>query len=140
MATYPSVNWWRGNLRHHESYLSFVVRFAHLNGIKVTQAFEFLDALTGRQSLSNEADVHRIAERIGEDESTVKTVVTAPIQLTPCPGSTIPQSRIDGSLRYCEACAAAGYHSYLHEHRWLRCCPLHNSPLKVLQVGTQAGP
>ncbi len=139
MDTYPSVNWWRGNLRHQESYLSFVVRFAHLNGITLLQSYAFLNALMGDRTHPGPEDVRRLAERICEDHSTVETMATEPIQLIPCPGSTIPQHPVNGALRYCEACAAAGYHSYLHEHRWLYLCPLHRSPLKVLNVDYGSG-
>lgn len=139
MHNYPSVNWWKGNLRQHESYLSLVVRFAYLNGIKLGQACEFLDTLLGNRSRPGEADLTRLADGLTEDRATLQTVVCETIQLTPCPGSTIPSEKADGSLRYCEQCAAAGYHSYLHEHLWLSSCPLHNMPLHVVRPGTRGG-
>lgn len=139
MQTYPLVNWWRGNLRQHESYLSLVVRFAHLNGIKVGEACTYLDGLVGNHTNPDEVDITRMANALGEEVTTLQTVIREPIKLTPCPGTALPTEESDGSVRYCEQCAAAGYHSYLHERRWLANCPLHSTPLRVLKPSTHAG-
>lgn len=42
MVDYPSVNWWPGNLRPYESRLSFLARFAKLNGLGDRACLNFL--------------------------------------------------------------------------------------------------
>lgn len=139
MQDYPSVNWWKGNLRLHESYLSLVVRFSHLNGIKIGEACTFLDGLLGNLVKPAEADLISLARALNDDLQVVQTVVWESIKLTPCPGSTILTEKTDGSVRYCEECAAMGYHSYLHEYRWLARCPLHDTCLKIMSANTRTG-
>jgi hypothetical protein len=136
---YPTVNWWRGNLRQHESYLSLVVRFAHLNDIRLGQACMYLDDLLGNRTEPGEADLTRLADSLSEDRTTLQSVIREPVKLTPCLGTLLPHDAADGSLRYCEQCAAAGYHSYLHEYRWLARCPLHNTQLQVVWPSTRTG-
>lgn len=137
----PSINWWPGNLRPHESRISFVARFCELNGIKLAKCKEFFKADVEDVAPLPGSDVRRIAGILNENLQTVETVFASPIRFDCRGGYGPPLTRRDSSyeIRYCETCARQGYHSYLHEAEWLLRCPLHVCDLKTARCSQYAG-
>jgi hypothetical protein len=130
VGTYLSINWWEGNLRPYESLTLFVIRFCDLNGTTPAQCCEYL-GLADEYSIPSDADMERIAVVLNENLTVVRTVFEPSITLGDCGRYCPPQSEAHPSIvRYCEACAVHGYHSYLHEIHWLLKCPFHMCDLK----------
>jgi hypothetical protein len=50
-----------------------------------------------------------------------------------------PDWREQRSVRFCEACARHGYHSYLHQVGWLSRCPFHMSRLERVTIWKASG-
>lgn len=141
MASYPSINWWPCNLRPYESVMSFATRFCSFNGITLRQYEEFFGYEIGNERSLSGADISRIASMLNEEVSLVQTVLAPSITFANCGFSNL--SRADSysdAVRYCEKCAALGYHSYLHEAHWLAKCPLHHIDLKSYPSPNRSGP
>lgn len=142
MTAYPSINWWPGNLRPYESTISFLTRFCELNCASLNQCFQFFECQIGYQRLTA-ADISRIMSLLREDLSLVQTVFSPSVTLDYCGRYNLPQVKANPrSVRYCEECAAQGYHSYLHEANWLSKCPFHMIDLETCsskRTGTIAG-
>lgn len=133
MGTYPTINWWEGNLRPYESLTLFITRFCDLNRTSAAQCREYL-GLVNKYSEPENADFERIAVLLNENISVVRTVFKPSIVLNNCGQYCLPNLKsYSHSVRYCETCAANGYHSYLHETHWLSKCPFHMCNLKECQ-------
>lgn len=131
MSAYPSVNWWPGNLRSHESILSFLCRFCALNGTSLAQGLYHFK-LESESSVLSDADIERIASMLNEDVTVVRSVFAPSITLDHCGNYGVESGPYcPDQVRYCENCAAHGYHSYLHEARWLSKCPFHQTELNT---------
>lgn len=131
MSAYPSVNWWPGNLRSHESIFSFLYRFCALNGTSLAQGLDYF-RLKSESSALSDADIKRVASLLNEDLTVVRSVFAPSITLDHC-GSygMVSGTPYPDRVRYCEDCAARGYHSYLHETPWLSKCPFHQTELQT---------
>lgn len=130
MESYPSINWWEGNLRPYESLTLFLIRFCELNGTTPAQCCEYL-GLVDEYAIPTAAEIERIAVLLNENLAIVQTVFNPTITLRDCARYCLPPSKAPASaVRYCEECAVAGYHSYLHEAHWLSKCPFHMRELK----------
>lgn len=140
MESYLPINWWKGNLRPYESVISFLTRFNELNSTTVNQCEEFFGCQVGYDRQLTGADIGRIAFLLNEDLSLVQSVFSPSVTLDHCGHYKLPWVRSNSdSVRYCEECAVAGYHSYLHEVRWLSKCPFHMSDLKTCYSKKNAG-
>jgi hypothetical protein len=139
MQSYPTVNWWRGNLRPHESKISLIARFSNLNGIKYVACEKFFDSILGAENSLNEAAITKLAGTLGEDLGILKTVLEETVNLGRRHDFCLQPLKRHGEIRYCELCALVGYHSYVHEYRWLALCPIHGTPLKTSSVPISAG-
>ncbi|WP_157664850.1 hypothetical protein [Bordetella genomosp. 9] len=134
MQSYPSVNWWPGLLRPHESRLSLVAKFCALNGITVAQCKDYFSIDFGSPVLLAASQVKRIACLLNEDLDVVKTVFRSPLERPSLGEYRLPPiNERCRSFRYCEGCARFGYHSYLHELPWLFRCPFHLTELSTAE-------
>lgn len=139
MHSQPTVNWWRGNLRPHESSLSLIARFANLNGLKIAESEQyFADILRTPHGISVAA-INELTNALSEDLTTIQTVIGETLSLGGQHEFSFPPEKSIDMLRYCEQCASDGYHSYIHEYRWLALCPFHAIPLKTSHVVRGAG-
>ncbi|HJV85215.1 MAG TPA: hypothetical protein VJ698_07040 [Noviherbaspirillum sp.] len=140
MASYPSFNWWRGNLRPYESVISFVARFCAMNGITVQQYNQLFGYEFGHENRLCDADLERIAMLLNEDLHLVESVFRPNLTLDNCGryGPVLATPRSD-SVRYCKECSTRGYHSYLHEVHWLAKCPFHLCDLQTCFSPKQGG-
>lgn len=132
MGSRPSVNWWAGNLRPHESSISFIARFCELNRISSKRCIEFFGKdlwAEERVDLIN-GGINRLATILDEPPAVVSTVFAPRLRYVKICDSGIPWRLDRRGLRYCEHCARYGYHSSLHEISWLSVCPFHLSDLK----------
>lgn len=140
MTTYPSVNWWPGSLRPYESRLSIVVRFRELNGISSHRCLNFLNVSLDSDSSLPQEEAVRLSEILHEALPDVLAILSPSLVFANCGHYSPPQNRRDRHwVRYCDACARCGYHSYLHELNWLFRCPFHMCELKDARVGMHAG-
>lgn len=131
MKSYPTVNWWKGNLRRYESVTSFVSRFAHMNGITIPQCeLYFREELWSGENIGLD-ELERLAELLDEDADTLQETFIHNIRLPHTVGIDVPANRGAKYIRYCVDCAGLGYHSYLHEQTWLARCPFHAKPLSI---------
>jgi hypothetical protein len=140
MNAYPSVNWCRGSLRPYESEISFVTRFSALNKATIQQCEQYLHISLSPYGLSPRTgeEIQRIASVLNEEPSLVETVFSPAVILDNCQHSP-PLPNLTGVyITYCEECAKEGYHSWLHEMRWLSKCPFHMQDLKT-QHSNSAG-
>ncbi|WP_454694666.1 hypothetical protein [Achromobacter aegrifaciens] len=130
MKSYPSFNWWAGNLRKHESRLCFTTRFCVLNSIRLNRLRLFLGADLEDEIPLRLGEVKRLAFLLRENISVAISVFSPNIEqlkLLRTEKSWPPRS----TVRYCDACAAQGFHSYLHEIPWILRCPFHSTELKI---------
>jgi hypothetical protein len=132
MYSYPKVNWWRGNLRLHESKSSLIARFANLNGLKIAQSERYFRNMLGTGNNPTGAAIDQLAFALGDDLATVQTVIGETLNLAGQHDFRLLPERISNTIRYCEQCAVDGYHSYIHEYPWLAICPFHETPLKTI--------
>ena len=139
MKSYPTVNWWRGNLRAHDSRLSLTARFARLNRISVPQCESYFGGVLSEYHMPDPVRLAEVADLLDEDLLTLRETFALPIDLPRGPEAPTRRVNPDKAVRYCEDCAALGYHSYLHEHTWLARCPFHAVPLKLAYPQTQTG-
>lgn len=91
----------------------------------------FLGRLLDQTPQAAQNNILHLSNALNEDVETLKSVLMPPIQLPGGYQNFYTTKRDHGSVRYCEDCAAVGYHSYLHELEWLAQCPFHNCDLKV---------
>jgi hypothetical protein len=76
-------------------------------------------------------DIEWLAEELNEPLEVVQTVVSPALNLK-CFGEYQPQAcKPQPSLRFCPSCIAMGYHSNLHEERWLERCVFHDDTLRT---------
>jgi hypothetical protein len=140
MTAYPSVNWWPGNLRPYESRLSVVTRFRELNGISSYRCLNFLNVTPDSDSSLPQDEAVRLSKILHETLPNVQAIFSPSITFENCAHYAPPPNRRDRHrVRYCDACAQRGYHSYLHELSWLSRCPFHMRELKDAWVGTHTG-
>ncbi|WP_434668231.1 hypothetical protein P5W99_36985 [Paraburkholderia sp. A3BS-1L] len=139
MTTYPSVNWWPGNLRPYESRLSVVIRFQALNGISSRRCLNFLNVAPDPDLPLPHEEAVRLSEILHEALPDVLAIFSPSIVFENCGHYAPPPNRRDRHrVRYCDACAQRGYHSYLHELSWISRCPFHMCELKDAWVGMHA--
>ncbi|WP_162995663.1 hypothetical protein [Janthinobacterium agaricidamnosum] len=135
MKSFPAVNWWKGNLRPYESFISLATRFSVLNGIDLKQCNSFFRGHLEAGFSLDDVDIRWINEILGEDIQVTKSVLNMEISLP----YNIYLSSVDQlprySLRYCAECSKIGYHSYLHEQPWMARCPFHQTPLHSTCAG-----
>jgi len=140
MKSYPSINWWSGNLRAYESKTSFFARFCELNGVSLKTCCEFLGVGWNHYISLTSADLKRIAFLLNEDLRLVKTVFVPTVSLKQCGHYGLPWSEFNSqSVQYCKECAKQGYHSYLHEVKWLAKCPFHETDLNTCYPPRRVG-
>lgn len=139
MKSYPTVNWWRGNLRMYESRLSLAARFARLNRISVSQCETYFDGVLSEYHMPDPDRLAEVADLLDEDLATLRETFYPSLDLPRGPEAPTKRANPDKAVRYCENCAALGYHSYLHEHMWLSRCPFHAVPLKLAYLRVQTG-
>ena len=135
MSSSP-LNWWRGNLRPYESGGSFIARFCKLNGISPRACLDFFGDEFKRfawhgEPLSND-EIQRIALLLDEPLEVLDSVCNPTLSLCDAGVYTVrpPQRIWRWSVFICPHCAEVGFHSYLHELVWLKCCPFHGVPLR----------
>ncbi|WP_288841666.1 hypothetical protein [uncultured Deefgea sp.] len=129
MNTYPTINWWPGNLPPYESITSFLTRFCDLNRLTLNQAETYLGLALHRDY--TDADVARVAGLLNEDPFIVRSVLKPSFKFNNFGLYALPTRKTNGhSIRYCEKCAALGYHSDLHEIEYLQKCPFHMIDLR----------
>lgn len=138
--SYHTVNWWRGNLRPHESTTSLMARFANLNGITVRECEKYFATLISQGGISHSSKLSNVATSLDEDPAAMLETLARPVNLPQILYAVISAKEDDKGLRYCPECATRGYHSYLHDHVWLAACPLHGEPLKVAPEEIGYGP
>ncbi|AXF12669.1 hypothetical protein CUJ91_32235 (plasmid) [Paraburkholderia graminis] len=140
MRAYPSVNWWPGNLRSHESKACFAARFRDLNGISSRRCLEFLDLGPLEGAPADAGEVERLSSILCEPAQDVESILQPSIRFVGCGRYAPPPNTRDRQfIRYCEACANLGYHSYLHEAEWLARCPFHLCELKEALIKAYTG-
>lgn len=141
MSSYLPINWWSGNLRYHESIVSFLTRFCNLNFINLKRCREYFDFYFDGNRRLAATDIRRLSEYLNEPLDVVQTVFSPSITVERCGSYSATSQEWDPySLRYCEACAQRGYHSYLHEVGWLKKCPFHARDLTVTSTMGHSGP
>ncbi|XYI32289.1 hypothetical protein MNJPNG_09020 [Cupriavidus oxalaticus] len=140
MVDYPSVNWWPGNLRPYESRLSFLARFAKLNGLGDRACLNFLkvDAEDGTSLPVDE--IARLSCLLHEASPSIQAVFSHSLRYVDCGSyASSANSNPRHFIRYCEPCSRHGYHSYLHEAGWLSKCPFHMTELKTVWIPMRGG-
>lgn len=131
------VNWWPGKLRYYESPLSLAANFCALNGINLKEFENFFGYAVGEEWRLDQEDLCRIASLLNEDIAVVESVFYTAVHLEDLGGYHFRDEKGNSNtVRYCQQCAYSGYHSHLHELRWLKCCPFHLRPLdRTLNAG-----
>ena len=130
MKNYSACNWWPGNLRKHESRLCFSTRFCILNSIRIRRLSAFLEADVEDGIPLSLCALKRLKFLLNEQELIIHSVFSPKIEqlkLLRISSSRRPSS----AIRYCDTCAAQGFHSYLHEIPWISSCPFHLTELKL---------
>lgn len=122
MNNAPTVNWARGYLRPYESLLSFVTRFAALNGRTVVQARMFLGILPPHQILGSSLEVIHAALVTHES---LRYMISSFFPSAPLMTEVDLAGALTKVLRYCPHCADVGFHSSFHEISWIKKCPIH---------------
>lgn len=131
MIDYPSINWWPGNLRPHESVISLLARFCELNGTSLVACQDYF-GFKNEHGYFSGATIERIASLLNEDMSVVMTVFSPAITFNHCGYYRLPvQKTYPQIVKFCKECAEHGYHSYLHEAVWLKKCPIHLTDLRT---------
>lgn len=130
------INWGRGRLLKYESIGAFVAKFCALNGVSPVRAATFLRARTGDAwppTMLAEPELGRLARLLDEPLRVMRTVFATRLSLADSTLFAVEDPKETGrrTLRYCPDCAAAGYHSQVHELRWLRSCPFHGTPIQI---------
>ncbi len=140
MVDYPSVNWWPGNLRPYESRLSFLARFAELNGLSARDCLMFLKVAAEDRTPLPVDEITRLSCLLHEPLPSIQAVFSHPIRFVDC-GCYAPSANWDPQhfIRYCEPCLRHGYHSYLHEAGWLSRCPFHLTELERVWIPMRGG-
>lgn len=140
MVDYPSVNWWPGNLRPRESRLSFLARFAKLNGLSDRACLKFLKVDAEDRTPLPVDEIARLSCLHHESAPSIQAVFSHSIRFVDCEGYA-PSANWNPRhfIRYCEPCSRYGYHSYLHEAGWLSKCPFHMTELKTVWIPMRGG-
>ncbi|REE06505.1 hypothetical protein B0G71_8181 [Paraburkholderia sp. BL27I4N3] len=99
----------------------------------------FLNIALNPDSPLPHEEVLRLSEILHEASPDVLAIFSPSIVFENCGHYAPPRNRRDRHrVRYCDACAQRGYHSYLHELSWVSRCPFHMCELKDAWVGVHA--
>lgn len=112
-----------------------------MNGISAHRCLKFLNVTPDSNSPVPREKLARLSKILCEALPNVHAIFSPSIGFVNCGHYIPPPNRRDRHwVRYCDACAQHGYHSYLHEINWLSRCPFHMHELKEAWAGMRAGP
>lgn len=144
MAQHPlSCSWRPGTLRPFESEMSFGSKYCYLNRIRFSELEKsFTDFLPLGERNPHDGcywnvdsfDFDALARYLGEPSSLVNTLSLKKIKLGPYQQKLCVQDN-ESEYNYkdliiCPTCLANGYHSSLHQMRWLDKCFIHGTILE----------
>ncbi|WP_175853480.1 hypothetical protein [Burkholderia cepacia] len=130
MISYPSINWWPGNLRRYEARECFVARFCDQNGIPTKQAIKYIGMGTAYIGLDANKEIMHVSSVLRERKEVVATVLRPLLKAPAFEMRHYPSIKLGSHIiRVCPECIKNGYYSNFQEMKWLRLCPLHDCEL-----------
>lgn len=133
------INWAPGQLRWHESRVSFLSRFFKLNGIKSKVFQRFLAVETTKLSDPSKSDVSLISSLLGEPLEIVESIFDSGLNLSFGDIRVRSVGRHRKRMMYCPECILIGFHSHVHDETWLRKCAFHQVPLIMVPGSGDGG-
>jgi|GEM_PF-2732604 len=123
----PKINWGRGRLIKHESFVSFAAKFCRLNRLTPKQFRVFWNtSINVIDSDHQEEKISLIARILDEPKLVVRTVFeNRRLDKSWNLMDTKSNRNWYDSISYCPECLSGGFHGNFHESDWLKKCPIH---------------